>query len=112
MLCRATVLTCLLQHIRLPELGVPAVAGVDDLVLRRHRYAAAMRWNDPAKWIVSEQFAHPALIDDATFARAQQLRNRQSRTGPAHGVARSRHLCLRRGVMVCGVCRREMRGVR
>ena len=32
-----------------------------------------MQWNDQGKWIYSEEIAHPLIIDDVTFGKAQDL---------------------------------------
>ncbi|WP_419999258.1 recombinase family protein [Streptomyces boninensis] len=79
----------------------------DDVTLG---YATTMRWNTPDQWIYSEQRSHPALIDDATFTRAQQLRSRTVRPAPAPGVPRARHPYLLRGALICGICERRMQG--
>jgi len=51
------------------------------------------RWNDPGQWIYSEQPAHPPIIDDDTFAQAQQLLavkyNRQIAKRPRISPART-----------------------
>ncbi len=58
---------------------------VDDVALG---YTDKMRWNPQAKWVRSRQRAHPAIIDEETFDRAQNLfaaGNRAAARGPGTG---------------------------
>ncbi|WP_327393188.1 recombinase family protein [Streptomyces sp. NBC_01186] len=73
-------------------------------------YTTKMRWNTQDKWIISKKIVHTPLIDDATFARAQDIFHSKTRTGPAHGVQRTRRPYLLRGALICGVCERKMQG--
>src|SRR5215471_10401355 len=36
-------------------------------------HTTKMRWNEAGQWIYSEQVTHPAIIDEQTFARAQEV---------------------------------------
>jgi site-specific DNA recombinase len=86
----------------------------DEVLLDVHDVALGhttkMRWNDEDKWIFSEEIVHPPVIDDETFAKAQQLlaaKNarqviRRPRTSPRPYVLR--------GLLFCGICRRRMQG--
>ncbi|MEV0368840.1 recombinase family protein [Streptomyces sp. NPDC050636] len=58
-------------------------------------YTTVQRWNAQDKWIVSKTLAHTPLIDDDTFAQAQDILTSRTRTGPAHGVKRTRSIYLR-----------------
>jgi hypothetical protein len=73
-------------------------------------HTTVMRWNDQDQWIVSEQIAHPPIIDDETFAQAQQLLAAKN----ARQVTRRPRTTLRpyvlRGLLFCGICDRRMQG--
>jgi hypothetical protein len=59
-----------------------------------------MRWNDQGKWIYSEEIAHPPVIDDDTFRRAQELLTaRRGIRGP-HKPHRSKHAYALRGLLL------------
>ncbi|WP_326807166.1 recombinase family protein [Streptomyces sp. NBC_01775] len=73
-------------------------------------YTTKMRWNTQDKWIISKKIVHTPLIDDDTFARAQDIFHSKTRTGPAHGVQRTRRPYLLRGALICGACERKMQG--
>jgi DNA invertase Pin-like site-specific DNA recombinase len=86
----------------------------DEVLLDVHDVAlghtTVMRWNEEDKWIFSEQVVHPPVIDDETFAQAQQLLaaknarqvNRRPRSSPRPYVLR--------GLLFCGICTRRMQG--
>jgi DNA invertase Pin-like site-specific DNA recombinase len=86
----------------------------DEILLDVHDVAlghtTVMRWNDEGQWIFSEQIVHPPIIDDETFAQAQQLLaaknarqvNRRPRSSPRPYVLR--------GILFCGICDRRMQG--
>ena len=86
----------------------------DEILLDVHDVAlghtTVMRWNDQDQWITSEQIVHPPIIDDDTFAQAQQLLaaknarqvNRRPRSSPRPYVLR--------GLLFCGICTRRMQG--
>jgi site-specific DNA recombinase len=72
-------------------------------------HTTVMRWNDRASWVWSERAAQPALIDSATFERAQALR--QGRAANAQRAARpSPRPYALRGLLFCGICQRRMQG--
>ncbi|WP_222623364.1 recombinase family protein [Streptomyces armeniacus] len=73
-------------------------------------YTTKMRWNTQDKWIVSKGIVHTPLIEDEMFARVQDIFRGKARTGPAHGVQRTRRPYLLRGALICGVCERKMQG--
>jgi site-specific DNA recombinase len=86
----------------------------DEVLLDVHDVALGhttkMRWNDQGKWIYSEEIAHPPIIDDDTFRRAQELLTaRRGIQGP-HKPHRSKHAYALRGLLFCGVCGRRMQG--
>jgi DNA invertase Pin-like site-specific DNA recombinase len=66
------------------------------------RGAGVGRWNPVEDWIVSEQPAHPALVDEDTFLAAQRIRAIRP---DAAGRSRSYRLT---GLVVCGACGRRM----
>ncbi len=80
---------------------------IDDVALG---HTTKMRWNTQDKWIISQKIVHTPLIDDDTFARAQDILNSRTRTGPAHGVRRTRNTYVLRGAVICAACRRKMQG--
>jgi site-specific DNA recombinase len=72
-------------------------------------HTTVMRWNEPASWVWSERAAQPALIDSATFERAQALR--RGRAANAQRAARpSPRPYALRGLLFCGICQRRMQG--
>ncbi|MEW2219535.1 recombinase family protein [Streptomyces sp. NPDC006990] len=73
-------------------------------------YTTKMRWNTQDKWIISREIVHTPLIDDDTFARAQNIFQSKQRKAPAHGVKRARHPYLLRGALICDPCERKMQG--
>ncbi|MFI1203418.1 recombinase family protein [Streptomyces sp. NPDC020883] len=82
-----------------------ALLDIEDVSLG---YTTAMRWNTQDKWIISKKTVHTPLIDDDTFAHAQQLLHRRARTGAAHPVHRTRNPYLFRGRITCRPCTRRM----
>src|SRR5580693_2186516 len=62
-------------------------------------HTTKMRWHDQDKWIYSEQIAHPAIIDDDTFARAQGLLAARRGTRGPHKPHKSRHAYALRGLL-------------
>ncbi|NLU66088.1 recombinase family protein [Streptomyces sp. HNM0574] len=73
-------------------------------------YTTKLRWNSQHKWIVSKEIVHTPLVDDETFARAQDIFQSRSRSSPAHGVRRTRNVYALRGAVECGPCGRKMQG--
>jgi len=67
------------------------------------------RWNPREDWVYSEQITHPALIDQETFDRAQQMRGEKNHRGaPRHRTVGRPYLL--RGILLCGICERRMQG--
>jgi site-specific DNA recombinase len=66
------------------------------------------RWNDRTQWIRSDELAHEPIIDDGTFARAQELLRTNANASQA--ARRTRHPYLLRSLVLCGVCQRRMQG--
>jgi site-specific DNA recombinase len=66
-------------------------------------------WNDPGKWIWSDQRAHEPLIDDETFKQAQSLRRAKDATDERSPRRTPRPYALR-GIVRCGICERKMQG--
>ncbi|MGF1431542.1 recombinase family protein [Kitasatospora sp. LaBMicrA B282] len=73
-------------------------------------YTTTLRWNDQDKWIVSDRIVHPPIIDDETFAQAQDIIRSRSRSHAAPGVQRTTNLYLLRGTFTCATCDRKMQG--
>ncbi len=71
-------------------------------------YTTKMRWNTQDKWIISKKIVHTPLIDDATFARAQDVLHVRATTGAKHQTHRTRNPYLFRGRITCGACDRRM----
>ena len=68
------------------------------------------RWNDHDRWIYSDQPVQPLIIDDDTFAQAQQLlaaKNDRQIVKRPHASPRPYVL---RGLLYCGICERRMQG--
>ncbi|MFI2030566.1 recombinase family protein [Streptomyces buecherae] len=83
------------------------LADIEDVTLG---YATTMRWNSQDKWIVSKKIVHTPLVSDDTFARAQSILATRNRTGPAHGVKRTRNSYVLRGLIKHAACMRKMQG--
>ncbi|UGQ13542.1 recombinase family protein [Yinghuangia sp. ASG 101] len=58
-----------------------------------------MRWNGRDEWVISQRPAHPALVSEADFVRAQGIRATARTPGRTYLLA---------GMLVCGVCGRRM----
>ena len=77
---------------------------VDDVALGN---VTKLRWNEPGKWIWSDQAVHEPLVDVETFERAQTVR--RARVPPMSGRGTPRPYALR-GVLRCKVSGRHMQG--
>ncbi|WP_145908478.1 recombinase family protein [Kitasatospora viridis] len=73
-------------------------------------FTTTLRWNSREQWIVSDRVVHPQLVDDETFAQAQDIMASRSRTAAPHGGKRASHPYLLRGAFSCSDCRRKMEG--
>ena len=86
----------------------------DEVLLDVHDVALGhttkMRWNDQGQWIYSEQIAHPPIIDDETFAKAQQLLAAKNARKIVRRPRSSPRAYVLRGVLFCGICHRRMQG--
>jgi site-specific DNA recombinase len=85
----------------------------DEVLIEVHDVALGhttkMRWNDQDRWIWSDQPAHEAIIDTATFEQAQArraVRNASAQRGPR----RTPRPYSLRGILYCGICGRRMQG--
>ncbi|MGH3251922.1 MAG: recombinase family protein [Trebonia sp.] len=66
-------------------------------------------WNDPAKWIWSEEPTHEALVDAESFDRVQKLMRARGSADERSPRRTSRGFSLR-GLLRCGLCGRKMQG--
>jgi site-specific DNA recombinase len=86
----------------------------DEVLLDVHDVALGhttkMRWNDQEHWIYSEQIAHPPIIDDETFAKAQQLLAAKNARKVVRRPRSTPRAYVLRGVLFCGICHRRMQG--
>ncbi|GAB2723206.1 recombinase family protein [Kitasatospora kifunensis] len=73
-------------------------------------YTTTLRWNTQDKWIVSDKIVHTPLVDDETFAQAQDIIASRTRVHAAPGVERTSNLYLLRGAFICFDCERRMQG--
>ncbi|UNO42979.1 recombinase family protein [Streptomyces sp. MST-110588] len=73
-------------------------------------HTTVMRWNGKEEWIVSRHIVHTPLIDDDTFAAAQDLLHTRATQGAPHPTHRTRNPYLFRGRITCGSCTRRMQG--
>lgn len=80
---------------------------VDDVALG---HTSRMRWNDTDRWVHSTEVVHEPLIDDDTFAQAQQILAGQGRNRTTRERRRVRRPYALRGLVHCGVCQRRMQG--
>ena len=72
-----------------------------------------MRWNPQKHWVMSNDEAHPAIIDPETFEATQALlRRRGHGPGGEHKKHRTRHIYLLEGTLYCALCNRKMQGQR
>ncbi|MFF3877528.1 recombinase family protein [Streptomyces sp. NPDC001978] len=58
-----------------------------------------MRWNPRDEWVISRQLAHPALVNETEFVRAQSIRATVQTPGHTYRLA---------GMLTCGICGRRM----
>ncbi len=80
---------------------------VEDVALG---HTTRLAWNASEAWVVSDDVAHPALIDDDVFEQVQRrLASRGVRSVRETG-ARARHGYALRGLVRCSVCGRKMQG--
>ena len=80
-----------------------------DVALGHH---TKLRWNDPERWIWSEQVVHEPLIDAEIFARAQTILTARGAGRVARERVRVDHPYLLRSLLYCGVCERRMQAQR
>jgi hypothetical protein len=81
---------------------------VDDVALG---HTNVMRWNPSDRWVRSRNLVHEPLIDEDTFADAQQILTRRgTRLGGPRGPRRSRHPYVFKGAVFDAVCGRKMQG--
>jgi hypothetical protein len=73
-------------------------------------HTTKMRWNDDSKWIYSEQVAHPQIIDDQTFQRAQDVLAGRGRGPCQHRPHKRPRGYAFAGSVFCAVCQRRMQG--
>jgi site-specific DNA recombinase len=67
-----------------------------------------MRWNEQDKWIFSEDITHPPIVDQQTFAQAQELLTARRRSSGPRERFRTRHAYALVGRFLCGLCNRKM----
>jgi len=73
-------------------------------------HQSRMRWQQPTDWVVADEETHPALVEDATWQRAQLLMSQRGR-GNGGGSPRStpgRYALA--GLLECSHCGRRMQG--
>jgi hypothetical protein len=62
---------------------------------------AVRRWNPKDQWVISTELAHPPLVSEADFVKAQTI---TAVAGPKDGHVRRYWLT---GLVVCGICGRR-----
>jgi hypothetical protein len=72
-------------------------------------HTTKQKWNDPDKWIWSENPVHTPLVDDGTFKQAQALHQAKGSADERSPRSTPRPYALR-GLLRCGVCGRKMQG--
>jgi hypothetical protein len=60
----------------------------------------SMRWNPSEEWVSSSKMAHPAIVNDEEFERAQHT----------HAIRGERRTYLLKGLLRCALCGRRMEG--
>ena len=66
------------------------------------------RWNLPDGWVISRRPAHPALVSEAGFIAAQDVRARRGPAPRGEPGAPGKRRYLLAGSLVCGACGRRM----
>jgi hypothetical protein len=66
------------------------------------------RWNLPDGWVISARPAHPALVSEADFISAQDIR---AACGPVPRDNRTARRYVLAGLLTCGTCGRRMEPV-
>jgi site-specific DNA recombinase len=73
-------------------------------------HTTKQRWNEADKWIYSDQLAHDAIVDDATFQEVQQLLTVKTANVRTRRPRPSSRPYALRGLLFCGLCGRRMQG--
>jgi DNA invertase Pin-like site-specific DNA recombinase len=79
---------------------------VDDVGLG---HTTRQTWNEPDKWIWSEQPVHEPLVGDEVFKQVQALRRAKGSSDERSPRRTARPYALR-GIVRCGICGRKMQG--
>jgi len=69
-----------------------------------------LAWNAPDVWVVSDEIAHPALVDDEVFEQVQRRLASRGPSTPRETGTRVRRPYALRGLVRCSVCGRKMQG--
>jgi len=80
---------------------------IDDVALG---HVTKLRWNPAEQWVHSDRPAHPAIVDQETFDRAQRLLRGRGRGPAQHTPHRTSHPYQLRSRLFCGSCQRRMQG--
>jgi site-specific DNA recombinase len=80
---------------------------VEDVALG-HR--TQQRWNDPERWIWSDQVVHEPVIDTDLFQRAHAVLNLHGGDRTTRQRTRVAHVCTLRARLGCDICGRRMQG--
>jgi site-specific DNA recombinase len=73
-------------------------------------HATKLRWNPIDNWIHSDRPAHPTIVDQDTFDRAQEVLRSRGPGSPKRVQHRARHPYQLRSRIYCGCCQRRMQG--
>jgi site-specific DNA recombinase len=71
-------------------------------------HVTRQRWNDPDRWIYSDQPAHPPVVDAETFARARRLLASSAGRAALRKPRTTSRPYLLRGLVYCGICNAAM----
>ncbi|GLX95053.1 putative recombinase [Herbidospora sp. NBRC 101105] len=80
---------------------------VDDVGLG---HVSKLRWNPESNWIWSDQPAHPPIVSREDFEAVQLTMAGRGDRHTDKTVLRTRHVYQLRGLLVCGLCDRNMQG--
>jgi len=66
------------------------------------------RWNLPDGWVISARPAHPALVSEADYIAAQDVKAARGPPPEGHLTGPGRRRYLLAGLLACGVCGRRL----
>jgi len=71
-------------------------------------HKSVQRWNLPGGWVISARPAHPALVSEADYIAAQDVKAARGPSPEGHLTGPGRRRYLLAGLLACGVCGRRL----